>query len=101
MRHRPCLPGRLKTNAHADQGRHRVDSRCGETPWIRLWLRYYPAGVPGEIDPSRYPSLVAMFEESFKNFSTQDACVCMGKTMSYRAVDEASRALAVWLQVRA
>src|SRR5689334_25137836 len=66
----------------------------------RLWLRHYPAGVPGEIDPSRYPSLVAMFEESFKNYPTHDACVCMGKTMSYRAVDEASRALAAWLQGR-
>ena len=32
----------------------------------RPWLRNYPPGVPAEIDPSRYPSLVAMFEESFK-----------------------------------
>jgi len=66
----------------------------------RLWLKHYPAGVPGEIDPSRYPSLVAMFEESFKKFAAYDACICMGKTMSYRAVDEASRALAAWLQSR-
>src|SRR5690348_12237637 len=66
----------------------------------KLWLRHYPPGVPGEIDLSRYPSLVAMFEESFKNFSDHDACICMGKTMSYRAVDEASRALAAWLQGR-
>lgn len=66
----------------------------------KLWLRHYPPGVPGEIDLSRYPSLVAMFEESFKNYSDHDACICMGKTMSYRAVDEASRALAAWLQGR-
>ena len=66
----------------------------------RLWLKHYPAGVPGEIDPSRYQSLVAMFEESFEKFAAYDACICMGKTMSYRAVDEASRALAAWLQSR-
>ena len=32
----------------------------------RPWLQHYPPGVPADIDPSRYPSLVAMFEESFQ-----------------------------------
>ena len=35
----------------------------------RLWLRHYPPGVPADIDPSRYPSLVAMFEESFTAYA--------------------------------
>ena len=26
----------------------------------RIWLADYPAGVPADIDPSQYPSLVAL-----------------------------------------
>ncbi|HZP69979.1 MAG TPA: long-chain-fatty-acid--CoA ligase [Pseudolabrys sp.] len=66
----------------------------------RLWLRNYPPGVPGEIDTSRYPSLVAMFEESFAKYADRDACACMGRHLTYAALDEASRALAGWLQSR-
>jgi len=66
----------------------------------RLWLRHYPPGVPGDIDPSRYPSLVAMFEEGFKAYASREACICMGKSVTYAELDEASRALASWLQSR-
>jgi long-chain acyl-CoA synthetase len=66
----------------------------------RPWLRRYPPGVPSEIDATRYPSLVAMFEESFKKYADREACACMGKSVTYAAVDDASRALAAWLQSR-
>ena len=66
----------------------------------RLWLRHYPPGVPADIDPSRYPSLVAMFDEGFTAFAAREACVCMGKSLTYGELDEASRALAGWLQSR-
>ena len=66
----------------------------------RLWLRQYPPGVPGDIDPSRYPSLVAMFDEGFKAYAGREACICMGKSITYAELDEASRALASWLQSR-
>ncbi len=66
----------------------------------RLWLRHYPPGVPAEIDTSRYPSLVAMLEEGFKTYADREACVCMGKALTYGELDEASRALAGWLQSR-
>ena len=65
-----------------------------------LWLRHYPPGVPATIDPSRYPSLVAMLEEGFKAYADRDACVCMGKTLTYAELDETSRAFAAWLQSR-
>src|SRR4051812_43703390 len=64
----------------------------------RIWLKHYPPGVPAEIDPSAYPSLVALFEESFAKFSSRDAFSCMGKTITYRETDEMSRALGAWLQ---
>jgi len=64
----------------------------------RPWLQHYPAGVPAEIDPSLYASLVALFEESFKAHSGKDAFICMGKTLTFGEVDKDSRAFAAWLQ---
>jgi len=69
-----------------------------ERPMERPWLKHYPPGVPAEIDPSRYPSLVAMLEESFQAHAAKQACVCMGKTLTYAELDAASRAFAAWLQ---
>ena len=66
----------------------------------RPWLRDYPPGVAAEIDPSRYASLVAMLEESFKAHAARAACVCMGASLTYAELDAASRALAAWLQSR-
>jgi long-chain acyl-CoA synthetase len=64
----------------------------------RPWLRHYPPGVPAEIDPSRYASLVAMIDESLLAHSRRDAFVCMGKALSYAEIDRASRDFAAWLQ---
>ena len=64
----------------------------------RPWLRSYPPGVAAEIDVSKYASLAAMFEESFGRFSERPAFVCMGRTLTFRDLDAASRALAAWLQ---
>ena len=69
-----------------------------QRPMERPWLQYYPPGVPADIDTTRYPSLVAMFEESFKAHAASEACVCMGKTLTYAELEVASRAFAAWLQ---
>ena len=69
-----------------------------QRPIERPWLKHYPPGVPVDIDPSRYASLVAIFEESFKKHAAAEACVCMGKSITYAELDEASRAFAAWLQ---
>jgi long-chain acyl-CoA synthetase len=66
----------------------------------RIWLRHYPPGVPADIDTSRYPSLVAMFEESFARFAAREAAVCMGAPLTYAELDQASRAFAAFLQAR-
>lgn len=68
--------------------------RSGERPW----LRHYPPGVPAEIDPDRYPSVVAIFEESFKAHSRKNAFICMGKSLTYAEIEQASAAFAAWLQ---
>jgi long-chain acyl-CoA synthetase len=64
----------------------------------RIWLKNYPPGVPAEIDPSTYPSLVAIFEESFKAHRAKKAFICMGKAITFDQLDRLSRALGAWLQ---
>jgi len=64
----------------------------------RFWLKSYPPGVPSDIDPSVYPSLVALLEESFARFRDQRAYVCMDKAITFGDVDTLSQALAAWLQ---
>jgi long-chain acyl-CoA synthetase len=63
----------------------------------RPWLASYPPGVPAEIDPNRYRSLVEILDESFRRFAARDAAICMGESLRYRDVDEMSAALAAWL----
>ena len=72
----------------------------GDIVMERLWLRHYPPGVPADIDVSRYSSLVAMLEESFQANGENPACICMGRTLTYAGLDEASRAFGAWLQSR-
>jgi long-chain acyl-CoA synthetase len=64
----------------------------------RIWLKHYPAGVPADIDPSQYSSLVDLLEESFAKFRDRKAFICMDKAISYRDLDEMSLALAAYLQ---
>ncbi|MDE2601508.1 MAG: long-chain fatty acid--CoA ligase [Bradyrhizobium sp.] len=64
----------------------------------RIWLKQYPAGVPADIDVTQYASLVELLEESFVKFRDRKAFICMDKSISYRDLDEMSRALAAFLQ---
>ena len=64
----------------------------------RIWLSSYPQGVPADIDPSQYPSLVALMEESFKKYAGRTAYSFMGKDITYAQTDSLSRAFAAYLQ---
>ena len=64
----------------------------------RIWLKHYPPGVPADIDPSRYASLVELLEDSFAKFADRKAFICMDKSISYRELDGMSQALAAYLQ---
>ena len=66
----------------------------------RFWLKSYPPGVPADIDPSVYPSVVALLEESFARYRDARAYVCMDKALTFGEIDTLSRALAAWLQGR-
>ncbi len=64
----------------------------------KIWLKQYPAGVPAEVEVDLYPSLVALLDESFRNYRDLPAYTFMGKSITFGQVDELSRALAAWLQ---
>ena len=66
----------------------------------KTWLKHYPAGVPAEIDVDQYASLAELLEESFRKHADLPAYKFMGKAFSFRQIDEASRALAAWLQAQ-
>ncbi len=65
---------------------------------LKPWLAAYSPGVPAEIDPDRYPSLVGLLEASFERFAAQPAFTNLGTTMTYGEVERLSRAFAAYLQ---
>ncbi len=64
----------------------------------RPWLKAYPPGVPADIDPSQYASLVALMEESFQKFGSRVAYSFMGKEVTFAQTDSLSVALGGYLQ---
>jgi long-chain acyl-CoA synthetase len=64
----------------------------------RIWIKDYPPGVPAEIDTKQYPSVVALFEESFAKYRNDNAYACMDKTLTYGQLDGMSRAMGAYLQ---
>lgn len=70
----------------------------GRTTLEKVWLKRYPADVPAEIDPDQYASLVEMFEQSVARFADQPAFINMGQVMTFRKLEERSRAFAAYLQ---
>lgn len=64
----------------------------------KVWLNRYPADVAAEINPDRYQSLVDMFEKATARYADQPAFVNMGEVMTFRKLEERSRAFAAYLQ---
>ena len=62
------------------------------------WLKKYPKGVAHEIQLNEYPSLVELFEESFKKYGDQVAYENMGVKLTYRQLDILSGHFAAFLQ---
>jgi long-chain acyl-CoA synthetase len=63
-----------------------------------VWLNSYPEGVPADIDPSAYHSLVGLLEESFAKFTDRPAYTFLGKDITYAQTDQESLALAAYFQ---
>ena len=66
----------------------------------KIWLKSYPAGIPAEISIDHVPSLVALFENACATYGDKVAYISMDRTMTYRQLEEETRAFAGWLQSR-
>jgi len=64
----------------------------------RIWLKSYPAGVPADINPGEYRSLVELFEKNVREYADRPAFHSMGKAISFGRLDQLSRDFGAWLQ---
>lgn len=64
----------------------------------KVWLKRYPADVPAEIDADHYTSLIEVFEHAAIRYADQPAFINMGEVMTFRKLEERSRAFAAYLQ---
>lgn len=67
----------------------------------RFWLQQYPAGVPADIDALAIASLKVLIEDACERYADRVAYRSMGTAMTYRQLEERSRAFGAWLQQRA
>jgi long-chain acyl-CoA synthetase len=64
----------------------------------RIWLKSYPPQVPAEVDPAQLRSLKQLLEETCAKHAERVAFIQMGAQLTYRQLDELTRAFAAWLQ---
>jgi len=64
----------------------------------RIWLSQYPEGIPPDVDVKAYASLKEILESSCARFAGLPAYGNMGVSITYRELDEASRAFGAYLQ---
>jgi long-chain acyl-CoA synthetase len=64
----------------------------------RIWLKSYPPSVPAEVDPTQLRSLKQLLEETCAEHGERVAFIQMGAQLTYRQLDELTRAFAAWLQ---
>lgn len=64
----------------------------------KIWLKHYPEGVPHEINPNEYTSLVDLFLQSCEKYSSHPAFSNMGTTRDYASLEQDTRNFAAYLQ---
>lgn len=64
----------------------------------KIWLKNYPEGAAHTIDVEEYSSLVEMFEKAVARHPDIAAYINMGQILTFRKLEERSRAFAAYLQ---
>ncbi len=67
---------------------------------LKPWLDNYPTGIPANIDPTKYPSILAYMQETCEKYSSKPAFSLMGKEITYKELDQLSTQLGAYLQSR-
>jgi long-chain acyl-CoA synthetase len=63
----------------------------------RPWLASYPAGVPQQIDPDEYSSIVSVLQSSLEKYRDRPAFSNMGRSITYAELDTYSKQFAAYL----
>ncbi len=63
----------------------------------RPWLASYPAGVPQQIDPEEYSSIVSVLQSSLEKYRDRPAFSNMGRSITYAELDTYSKQFAAYL----
>ncbi len=66
----------------------------------RPWIKSYQPGVPEQINPTAFRSIVEVFETSCTKFAERPAFQNMGVTLTYRELDRRSKQFAAFLRNR-
>lgn len=64
----------------------------------KIWFENYPPNSEREIDVDKYESLVEMFEQAVQRHPDMPAYINMGQILTFRKLEERSRAFAAYLQ---
>ncbi len=64
----------------------------------RIWLKNYPPEIPAEISIGPGDNLVSLLDHSFLTYPDRPSFACMGRSISYRELDDLSAAFGAWLQ---
>ena len=64
------------------------------------WLQHYPKGVPANIDPEKYPTVVDALDEAFRKYADLPAFYFMGKAFTFKDIDTRSTHFGAYLQSR-
>jgi long-chain acyl-CoA synthetase len=66
----------------------------------RFWLASYPEGMAQTIAPLGHSSIGALVESCCARFAERPAFTSMGKTLTFRDFEAASKKVAAWLQAQ-
>jgi len=64
----------------------------------RIWLKSYPEGVPADVDLGKLRTLVQLIDAACAGYADSPAYVQMGRTLTFRELDQLSRQFAAYLQ---
>jgi long-chain acyl-CoA synthetase len=79
---------------------HAINSISSIKKMEKPWLNNYPKGVAAHIDDNAYPNLMAMVDEAIGKYADLPAFVFMGKTLTFRQVDDMANHFGAYLQSR-
>ncbi|KQO79079.1 long-chain-fatty-acid--CoA ligase [Rhizobium sp. Leaf262] len=77
-----------------DMNLSREETRIVQRPW----LASYPPAVPAELPDLGYASLAELLEKSCARYADRKAFSSMGKSLTYRQLEEQTRRIGAWLQ---